>query len=115
MVKLKKKYEVISLEKFGKINKKQKRNIILKSLTALVYAEASVLFLATAVASHSLDVVPFISPLFYIASFGAAFNGLISAREAKRDERNNNKLVNREVLSLSRKLHDTQNELLAKK
>lgn len=109
-------FNITGMYKFTKLNKKQKKNILLKSASALVLAEASACFLASGIATTvNTDYSIIVPALFYLETLISAGMSAMCGIDAVKDNNTNNKMVNNYVKNLSDKLYDNENIVLSRK
>ncbi len=108
-----KEYKIMDNKKFQNANKKQKKDIILKSMTSVILAESSLAFLAAGLLSLNPNLPVVVPALLFANTALTAGMTYISAKDVQRCNEKNTALVNNQVKALNDKLYDTENQVLA--
>ncbi len=108
-----KEYKIMDNKKFQNVNKKQKKDIILKSMTSVVLAESSLAFLAAGLLSLNTDITPVVPALLGVNTLATAVMTYACAKDAQKCNKKNTALVDAQVKALNDKLYDTENQVLA--
>ncbi len=80
---------MVDIKKFNKINKKQKKSIILKALSSLVFLESALVFTAGAI----LSIPTIAAPIMLIGTGLSLGMSAISLQSLSDENKKNNKLI----------------------
>lgn len=88
-----KEYSLVDIKKFNKINKRQKKNIILKALSSFVFLESSIAFTVASIAALNSTLPAEVSPLLLAESGLTLMMCSISLQSLSNENKKNNKLI----------------------
>lgn len=108
-------FNVMSITKFNKLNKAQRKSVILTALSSLVFAESSLAFLTGGILTLCSGEPTIIPALLFAETAFTAGIALGTYKYAKKQNEKNNKLVNDRVKYLNNKLYESENIILARK
>lgn len=112
---MKKNYNILSNEKFNKLNKAQKKSVVLKSLSALTLIESSLVFATSGVMTLVTKEPTIVPALLFVNTGITAGMSLMAYKDAIRDNAKNTKMVNGKIRSLNDRIIEAESKLYLRK
>ena len=112
---MEKKHEIMSLQKFGKINKRQKKDIMLNTATTVMLAESALAYLAAGIITTNPEFSKVVPALLYTCSALTTGMTALSAHITAKANAKNTEFVSKHVRELNNQLYDAETKFLVRK